>query len=80
LISGEAESVFEQCYVRPLFRDRLTKVCLCKAISRASIKKAIKNGAVSIEEVKQATGAGTGSCSGKRCSYKIQALIDQETK
>lgn len=60
-------------------KDKLTKVCLCKAISRASIKKAIKNGATSIEEVKRATGASSGSCNGKRCSYKIQALIDQLT-
>lgn len=57
-------------------KDRFTKVCLCRAVSRASIKKAIKNGAVSVEEVKRATGAGTGSCGGKRCSNKIQELID----
>lgn len=61
-------------------KDRLVKVCLCKAISRASVKKAIKNGATSIEEVKRATGAGTGSCNGKRCNDKIQALIDEVTK
>lgn len=61
-------------------KDRFTKVCLCKAISRASIKKAIKNGATSVEEVKRATGAGTGSCGGKRCNCKIQVLIDQVTK
>lgn len=61
-------------------KDRFTKVCLCRAVSRASIKKAIKNGAVSVEEVKRATGAGTGSCGGKRCSNKIQELIDQAAK
>lgn len=61
-------------------KDKLTKVCLCKAISRASIKKAIRNGATSVEEVKRVTGAGTGSCNGKRCGYKIQALIDELTK
>lgn len=61
-------------------KDKLTKVCLCKAVSRASIKKAIRNGAISVEEVQQATGAGNGSCGGKRCKYKIQELIDQITK
>ncbi|AKN29803.1 (2Fe-2S)-binding protein [Clostridium carboxidivorans P7] len=61
-------------------KDKLTKVCLCKAISRASIKNAINSGATSVEEVKKITGAGTGSCNGKRCEHKIQALIDQLTK
>lgn len=61
-------------------KDKFTKACICKAVSRASIKKAIRNGATSVEEVRRATGAGTGSCNGKRCNYKIQALIDQATK
>lgn len=61
-------------------KDKLTKVCLCKAISRGSIKNAINSGATSVEEVKKITGAGTGSCNGKRCGHKIQALIDQLTK
>lgn len=56
--------------------DKLTKVCICKAISRAKIKQAIKNGAKTVEEVKIATGATTGGCGGRRCSYKIQELID----
>ncbi|EET84294.1 hypothetical protein CcarbDRAFT_5259 [Clostridium carboxidivorans P7] len=34
-------------------KDKLTKVCLCKAISRASIKNAINSGATSVEEVKK---------------------------
>ena len=29
--------------------DKLTKVCLCKAISRATIKKAVENGARTVE-------------------------------
>lgn len=61
-------------------KDKLTKVCLCKAITRASIKNAISSGATSVEEVKRFTGAGTGACNGKRCEYKIQALIDQLTR
>ena len=36
--------------------DKLTKVCLCKAITRASIKKAIANGANTLEKVQKATG------------------------
>lgn len=56
--------------------DKLTKVCICKAISRAKIKEAIRNGAKTLDEVKIATGATTGGCCGRRCSHKIQELID----
>jgi bacterioferritin-associated ferredoxin len=57
--------------------DKLTKVCLCKGISRATIKKAIKDGARSVKEVQQVTGAGSGSCGGKRCSLKIEELLKE---
>lgn len=55
--------------------DKLTKVCVCNAISRYSIKKAIVNGARTVEEVKKVTGSGTGSCKGSRCCRKIEELI-----
>lgn len=57
--------------------DKLTKVCLCKGISRASIKKSILNGAKTIEEVRKATGAGSGSCCGRRCTPKIEQLLEE---
>ena len=56
--------------------DKLTKVCICKAISRARIKEAIANGANTLEAVQKATGAGSGGCRGHRCNCKIQELID----
>lgn len=59
----------------PDMLDKLTKVCICKGISRASIKAAIKNGAHSLEEVQKATGAGSGGCGGKRCTPKILELL-----
>ncbi|MDF2945125.1 MAG: (2Fe-2S)-binding protein, partial [Herbinix sp.] len=31
--------------------DKLTKVCICKGISKATIKNAIKNGAKTVLEV-----------------------------
>ena len=57
--------------------DKLTKVCLCKGISRAVMKKAkaIRGGAKTVAEVRKATGAGSGSCGGKRCTPKIEALL-----
>lgn len=55
--------------------DKLTKVCLCKGISRSKIKEAIRNGADTLEKVQKATGAGSGGCKGNRCSPKIMELI-----
>jgi NAD(P)H-nitrite reductase len=63
--------------IKPEILDKLTKVCLCKGISRATIKKAIMNGAKTIEEVRKATGAGSGSCGGKRCTPKIEQLLTE---
>ena len=56
--------------------DKVTKVCICKAISRKTIKDAIKNGADTFEKIQETTGAGTGSCRGMRCKDKILELID----
>jgi NAD(P)H-nitrite reductase large subunit len=58
--------------------DKLTKVCICKAIPRATIRKAIQNGAKTVEAVQKATGAGSGGCNGHRCTAKIEAILKQE--
>jgi bacterioferritin-associated ferredoxin len=58
--------------------DKLTKVCLCTGISRKTIKNAIQNGAKTLEEVQKATGAGSGSCNGKRCTPKILELLEED--
>lgn len=63
--------------IKPEILDKLTKVCLCKGISRATIKNAIKNGARTVTEVQKATGAGSGACGGRRCTPKIQQLLDE---
>lgn len=57
--------------------DKLTKVCICKAISKASIKKAIAGGADTLEKVQKASGAGSGPCGGKRCTPKILSLLEE---
>jgi len=63
--------------IKPEIMDKLTKVCLCRGISRATIKDAIMKGASTVEDIKLVTKATTGSCSGRRCTAKIQALIDE---
>ena len=57
--------------------DKLTKVCICKAIPRSVIKKAINDGASTVEEVNKVTGSGSGGCSGRRCSVKITELLEE---
>ncbi len=59
--------------------DKLTKVCICKAIPRATIKKAINNGVKTLGEVQKVTGAGSGPCGGRRCTPKILELLEAET-
>ena len=56
--------------------DKMTKVCICKGIPRSTMKKAILNGAKTLAQVQKATGAGSGPCGGRRCTPKIQELLD----
>lgn len=56
--------------------DKMTKVCICKGIPRSTMKKAIKNGASTLQEVQKATGAGSGPCGGRRCTPKILELLE----
>lgn len=57
--------------------DKYTKVCICRVISRATIKKAITDGAKSVEEVSKVTGACTGSCKGMRCKQSVENLLKE---
>ncbi|MGL4737900.1 MAG: (2Fe-2S)-binding protein [Cellulosilyticaceae bacterium] len=64
-------------------KDRLTKSCPCRVVTRAVIKEAIINGADTLEKIRVATGAMTGSCRGKRCQSSIESLLasyDSETQ
>lgn len=57
--------------------DKMTKVCICKGIPRSTMKKAIANGADTLQKVQQATGAGSGPCGGRRCTPKILDLLEK---
>lgn len=76
IIYEAMEGIMEQNLNRDIM-DKLTKVCVCRGISRASIKKAIADGARTVDDVKRITGAGSGSCKGSRCTEKIQGLLDE---
>lgn len=60
--------------------DKMTKVCICKGIPRSTIRNAIKNGARTLAQVQQATGAGSGPCGGRRCTPKILELLESTTE
>lgn len=61
-------------------KDRLTKVCLCKGISREAIKQAISDGADTLDKLQKATGAGTGGCRGRRCIPKLEEMLREYGK
>ena len=48
-------------------------VCECFGVTNGQVKEAVDNGATTIEEVTEATGAGTG-CGA--CNDDLQRLVD----
>ena len=56
--------------------DGLKPVCLCKGIKKKVFKKHLADGIGTVDGLKKATGAGTGSCGGKRCTPRIQDLLE----
>lgn len=58
-------------------KDKLTKTCPCRQVTRATIKAAIASGADTLEKVKAKTGAMTGCCHGTRCRGSIEDLIEK---
>ena len=64
-------------YLNQEIIDKLTKVCICRSIPRSTMKRVIREGADTLEKVQKATGAGSGSCQGRRCGPKIEALLQE---
>ena len=55
--------------------DGLKPICLCKGIKKSVFLKHIKAGLITVEALQKATGAGCGSCKGKRCRPRIIELL-----
>lgn len=51
-----------------------TMICYCKNVTLGGVLAAIENGATSLSEVIDATGAGSG-CG--RCVDRIEAIIEE---
>lgn len=54
-------------------------ICRCEEVRVREIKKAILEGAITVEDVKRRTRAGMGLCQGKSCGKIIARLISQYT-
>ena len=59
-------------------REGLKPVCVCKGIRKRVFLKHIRSGLTTVEALKKATGAGRGSCKGKRCTPRILELLREE--
>jgi NAD(P)H-nitrite reductase large subunit len=55
--------------------EGLKPICLCKGIKKSVFLKHIKAGLSSVEALKKATSAGSGSCKGKRCTPRISEML-----
>jgi NAD(P)H-nitrite reductase large subunit len=53
-------------------------VCRCEEIDLATIQQAIREGAITINDVKRRTRAGMGICQGIYCTRAIADLIHEQ--
>ncbi|AID45511.1 Hypothetical protein SFBmNL_01619 [Candidatus Arthromitus sp. SFB-mouse-NL] len=63
-----------------MIKDKLTKICLCRGIDKFTINECIKDGADTVDKIKEKTGATGGGCKGSRCRSKIIELIEESDK
>jgi len=59
--------------------SRSDYVCRCEEVTREEIEEAIKNGAVTMNEVKRWTRAGMGLCQGKTCFKNAARILSEMT-
>ena len=55
--------------------DGLKTICICKGIKKKTFKELIAEGKTSIEELRKATGAGSGPCGGRRCTPRLNEML-----
>lgn len=59
--------------------EGLKPICQCKGIKKKTLLQHIASGIQSIEALQRISGAGTGSCQGKQCTPRIEALLPSDT-
>ena len=58
--------------------EGLKPICLCQGIRQKVFVEKIKSGITTLEGLRKATGAGSGSCGGKRCTPRIKELLEKK--
>ena len=58
--------------------EGLKPVCICKGIKKRTFLERIKAGLTTVEELKKATGAGSGPCKGERCTPRIRECLREQ--
>ena len=56
-------------------RDQPVMLCRCYEVSEAEVKRAIANGATTINDLKRMTRAGMGLCQGIYCVPQMAAML-----
>jgi NAD(P)H-nitrite reductase large subunit len=54
-------------------------ICRCEEITEAEIKEAIREGLLTVNEIKRFSRAGMGLCQGQTCGRLVAALVARET-
>ena len=54
-------------------------ICRCEEVTEEEIRKAVHDGADTVDAVKRRTRAGMGLCQGHTCSKLIARIISEET-
>lgn len=54
-------------------------VCRCEEVTKKEIIKAIKEGAVTVNEIKRMTRAGMGLCQGRTCKVNVAKILAEHT-
>jgi bacterioferritin-associated ferredoxin len=59
--------------------DRLRDyICRCEEISRAAVRDAIREGNLTLNDIKRRTRAGMGVCQGIYCLRSVAMMIESE--
>ncbi len=55
--------------------EGLKPICQCKGIKKKTLLQHIASGIQTVEALQHISGAGTGSCEGKKCTPRIEELL-----
>lgn len=58
---------------------KLTVICRCEEVTEDEIRRVIRQGYTSLEEIKRILRCGMGHCQGRNCLMPIARILNQET-